>query len=101
MDVLCKYGIPECRIADYYLSDGDVMRAQFTLKYGGDIGGSSGMGGGYDDSYSVANKDVLTTTLAKINSAPNGAELKADPDIAAKITEAKKFCKILLQNRVK
>ena len=82
--------------ADYYLSDGDVMRAQFTLKYGGDIGGSGGMGGGYDDSYSVANKDVLTTTLAKINSAPNSAELKADPDIAAKITEAKE----VLQNIV-
>ena len=35
--------------ADYYLSDGDVMRAQFTLKYGGDIGGSGGMGGGAID----------------------------------------------------
>ena len=87
---------PNVGFADYYLSDGDVMRAQFTLKYGGDIGGSSGMGGGYDDSYSVANKDVLTTTLAKINSAPNSAELKADPDIAAKITEAKE----VLQNIV-
>ena len=87
---------PNVGFADYYLSDGDVMRAQFTLKYGGDIGGSGGMGGGYDDSYSVANKDVLTTTLAKINSAPNSAELKADPDIAAKITEAKE----VLQNIV-
>ena len=87
---------PNVGYADYYLSAGDVLRTQFTLKYGGDVGGSNAMGGGYDDSYSVANKDELTTTLAKINSAPNSASLKADPDIAAKITEAKE----VLQNIV-
>lgn len=87
---------PNVGFADYYLSAGDVMRAQFTLKYGGDIGGSGGMGGGYDDSYAVANKDALTTTLAKINSAPNSEKLKADEAIAARIKEAKE----VLQNIV-
>ena len=87
---------PNVGFADYYLSDGDVMRAQFTVYYGGEIGGSSSMGGGWDDAYAVANKDDLTTTLARINSAPNSAELKKNPEIAAKIDAAKE----VLQNIV-
>lgn len=54
------------------------------------------MGGGYDDSYSVCKQRCADHHSAKINSAPNSAELKADPDIAAKITEAKE----VLQNIV-
>lgn len=43
-----------------------------------------------------ANKRCADHHSGKVNSAPNSAELKADPDIAAKITEAKegsaKYC---------
>ena len=76
---------PNVGFADYYLSAGDVMRAQFTVGYGSEIGGSSGMGGGLDDEYAVGNKDALTTTLAYINSAPNAVELKKNTAIAEKI----------------
>ncbi len=54
--------------ADTYLSDGDVVRVQFTLGYGADIGGAAAVGSsggtqlpqGY---YSVANKDELTKEI--------------------------------------
>lgn len=74
----CVNGIfPNVGFADYYLAPSDVMRAQFTVGYGSEIGGSSGMGGGMEDAYAVADKDQLTTLLAKINSANNSESLKA------------------------
>lgn len=62
---------PNVGFADCYLSDGDIMRVQFTLGYGADIGGFATMGtdipsagaqpsGGY---YAVANKDRLCSAL--------------------------------------
>src|SRR5699024_1527388 len=49
--------------ADYYLSDGDVMRTQFTLALGADIGG------GYENNFfDLVNKDELTRRIAEINS---------------------------------
>ncbi|WP_313132995.1 DUF4430 domain-containing protein [Anaerocolumna sp.] len=56
---------PNVGFADYYLADGDVMRVQFTLSYGMDIGGSSSMGGGFDDFYKTPDKDDITVFLAK------------------------------------
>lgn len=64
---------PNVGFSDRYLSDGDVVRVQFTLGYGADIGGMSALGGqipgaanqpqsGY---YAVADKDALTKTLAR------------------------------------
>ncbi len=64
---------PNVGFSDLYLSDGDVVRVQFTLGYGADIGGMSALGGqipgvenqpqsGY---YAVADKDALTRTMAK------------------------------------
>lgn len=58
---------PNVGLADYYPSDGDVLRLQFTLAYGADIGGgaaigSSGAAGNY---YSVADKDKLTALIAQ------------------------------------
>ena len=64
---------PNVGFSDTYLSDGDVVRVQFTLGYGADIGGMSTLGGqipgvenqpqsGY---YAVADKDALTRTMAK------------------------------------
>lgn len=64
---------PNVGFSDCYLSDGDVVRVQFTLGYGADIGGFSSVGtsipdvgtqptGGY---YPVADKDRLTEALCR------------------------------------
>ena len=70
----CVNGIfPNVGFCDYSLSDGDVMRIQFTLAYGADIGGASAMGYDYaDDYYKVADKDELTKLIAEkgINNVP-------------------------------
>lgn len=49
---------------NYYLSDGDVVRVQFTLCYGPDIGDNM-MGG--EPAYTVENRDRLTALIAEIN----------------------------------
>lgn len=62
---------PNVGFADSFLGDGDVVRVQFTLGYGADIGGFGAIGteipdvsvqpsGGY---YSVADKDGLTKAI--------------------------------------
>ncbi len=64
---------PNVSFSDSYLSDGDVVRVQYSLAYGADIGGSGVMGGkvpytGNSSAtgfYSVANKDILTRTISK------------------------------------
>lgn len=58
---------PNVGFADYYIQDGDVMRVQFTLAYGADIGGSSSLGGGGDSYFENVNKerDALTETMAQ------------------------------------
>lgn len=57
---------PGVGFADTHLSDGDVVRVQFTLAYGNDIGGGQGVGSGYGSPYyAVANKDRLTQLMAK------------------------------------
>ena len=64
---------PNVGFADCYPADGDVIRVQFTLGYGADIGGFGAMGteipdvdnqptGGY---FAVANKDALTRSIAR------------------------------------
>lgn len=70
---------PNVGFADTYLSDGDVVRVQYTLGYGADIGGFSSVGSnipnvdnqpksGY---YSVANKDELTSMIANALASEN------------------------------
>lgn len=67
---------PNVGFADTYLSDGDVVRVQFTLGYGADIGGASAMGGSIPGAsnqptgnyFSVANKDRLTALAARAKS---------------------------------
>lgn len=60
---------PNVGFADKYLQDGDVMRVQFTLAYGSDIGGASAMGGGTGSGYfPKVDKDELTKKIAEINS---------------------------------
>lgn len=62
---------PNVGFADSYPSDGDVIRVQFTLGYGADIGGFSSMGSdipGVDNQpssgyFNAANKDQLTKSI--------------------------------------
>ena len=75
---------PNVGFADSYLSDGDVMRVQFTLGYGADIGGASAMGGGIpgNDSevsefFKVANKDRLTKLVAEAEAKRNQSGIKS------------------------
>lgn len=65
---------PNVGFADEYLSDGDVVRVQFTLGYGADIGGLGALGnGGFSGSggmpesgyFKVADKDNLTALISK------------------------------------
>lgn len=65
---------PNVGFADEYLSDGDVVRVQFTLGYGADIGGLGALGnGGFSGSgdlpeggyFKTADKDNLTSLIAK------------------------------------
>lgn len=80
---------PNVGFADTYLSDGDVVRVQFTAGYGSEIGGSGAMGGGdIDDYYLVADKDRLTYLLASINSAANREALLNDPKINLMVNQA-------------
>ncbi|MCM1485923.1 MAG: DUF4430 domain-containing protein, partial [Faecalibacterium sp.] len=67
---------PNVSFADTYLSDGDVVRVQFTLGYGADIGGFSAMGSKIPDVgnqpnsgyYQTANKDALTKAISRTRS---------------------------------
>ena len=70
-----KNVFPNVGFADSYLSEGDVVRVQFTLAYGSDIGGGFAMGSGDSAGYfDMANKDALTRRVAAIN-----AEIEANP----------------------
>src|SRR5699024_5905962 len=52
--------------ADYYLSDGDVMRVQYTIALGSDIGGGFG-----NNFFDPVTKDELTKKISEINSKEN------------------------------
>ena len=56
---------PNVGFADSWPSDGDVIRAQFTLAYGSDIGG--GMPGMSHAIKSLSNKDKLIKAMADLN----------------------------------
>ena len=69
-----KNVFPNVGFADSYLSEGDVVRVQFTVAYGSDIGGGFAMGSGDSAGYfDMANKDALTRRVAAIN-----AEIEKD-----------------------
>lgn len=62
---------PNVGFSDYYLMEDDVMRVQFTVAYGSDIGGGYAMGGDEHSQYfERVNKDYLTDIAATINSSP-------------------------------
>ena len=57
---------PNVGYSSYYLADGDVIRTQFTLALGSDIGGGYSTGDpNYTGYYPIGNKDELTTLMAK------------------------------------
>jgi putative cell wall-binding protein len=59
-------GMSEYTYSDF--RDGDVMRVQFSLYgYGADIGWDTSVWGGDEPYYAVANRDALTTEIARIN----------------------------------
>ncbi|WP_207521231.1 DUF4430 domain-containing protein [Pseudogracilibacillus auburnensis] len=60
---------PNVGFADFYLKDGDVMRVQYTIALGSDLGG--GMGQNF---FELVNKDELTKKIAEINSSGNKEE---------------------------
>lgn len=57
---------PNVGFSDYYLSDGDVVRVQFTLALGSDLGGGYSVGGTTTDMYSTANKTKLMKAMAEV-----------------------------------
>lgn len=78
---------PNVGFADSYLTDGDVIRTQFTVALGSDIGGGQATGGG-DNGKVRADKDDLTAAVASVNSAQNKAMLLANKEIKAAYDEA-------------
>lgn len=79
---------PNVGCSDTWLSDGDVIRVQYTLGYGQDIGGAGALGGTGEDAFATADKDALLTLLAKVNSAANAAVIKEDAVIKPLLEEA-------------
>lgn len=82
-----NHEMAEVGMAQYPLSDGDVIRLSFTVfGYGRDLGF------GYEDFFTgdwlepyieVADKDELTALVAAINSAPDKQDMLDDPAVAA------------------
>lgn len=79
---------PNVGFSDFYLDDGDVMRIQFTVALGREIGASGSTGGFNPDFYAVADKDDLTSLLADINTAVNSQAIKDDNKASKLITNA-------------
>jgi len=79
---MVNHNPPNLGFDQFYLDDGDVVRIQFTLDYGKDIGAGSALGGGdYSSYYPIANKDNLTRLVAEINSSENKDALLADAEV--------------------
>ena len=79
---------PNVGFSSYYLVPGDVVRVQFTVAYGRELGGSGSLGGSWGDLYPVANKDSLTALIAKVNSAKNAKELKEKQEVKDALSQA-------------
>ena len=77
---------PNVGFADSYLSDGDVVRVQFTVAYGSDIGGGGATGG--DSGKIRADKDDLSEQIAAVNSAQNRETLLGDSAIKSAYDDA-------------
>lgn len=67
---------PNVGFADYYLLDGDVMRVQFTLNLGYDLGGGDPTFAAGHNFFTIVTKDMLTTKVARINNSALYDELQ-------------------------
>ncbi len=86
---------PNVGFSEFYFEPEDVVRIQFTVATGREIGGSGGSSGTGSDYYSVADKDELTALLANINSSINCTQIKDDQEAASKIARAIDVCKTI------
>ena len=83
--------------SDIYVADGDVMRVQFTLAYGSDIGGGYAMGGGDDGGwFNLANKGNLLTAISYVNSSDKCDLLLAQKSVRKAFDEASDLAMDLL-----
>ncbi len=83
--------------SDIYVADGDVMRVQFTLAYGSDIGGGYAMGGGDDGGwFKLANKGNLLTAISYVNSSDKCDLLLAQKSVRKAFDEASDLAMDLL-----
>lgn len=88
---------PNVGFSDSYLCDGDVMRVQFTLAYGSDIGGGYAMGGGDDGGwFNLANKGNLLTAISYVNSSDKCDLLLAQKSVRKAFDEASDLAMDLL-----
>lgn len=74
--------------SDVILGDGDVMRWQFTLFWGADIGSDMGTSLTTIHAYPNADKDALTYAVARINSAANKSALLGDSAVQSAYNNA-------------
>lgn len=68
---------PNVGFSDHFLQDEDVMRTQFTLLYGSDLGG--GMVG--ENAFDAFSKDEATRALAYVNSSEEREEILRDAEV--------------------
>ncbi|WP_010304468.1 Ig-like domain-containing protein [Kurthia senegalensis] len=82
---------PNVGFADHFLQDEDVMRTQFTLLYGSDLGGGM-VGENVFDSFS---KDEATRALAYVNSSDERQEILLDPEVKEAYDELMEEIKVV------
>ncbi|WP_233191070.1 S-layer homology domain-containing protein [Sporosarcina sp. P20a] len=73
---------PNVGFADYYIMNDDVMRVQFTVNLGSDIGG------GFSSMFPKVNKDSLTDIIAEVNSSPKKDSILSVKEIQTSYTNA-------------
>lgn len=78
--------LPNVGFADSYLTDGDVVRVQFTLAYGADLGH-----GFFGSWYTVANRDRLTALIAEVSA----SNVSSDNNVKAAIESAINIISVL------
>ncbi len=94
---------PNVGFADTFLSDGDVVRVQFTLHgLGADIGGRYSMGGSdTTDFYDTPNKTQLLNAIADVNSSEDKQKLLSDSDVKAAYDQAMTLGRTLVEPQEK
>ena len=88
-------------MADYYLEPGDVIRAQFTVYYGGDIGGAEGWGDMLPGAISVANKDDLYRAMVNVESACDDKKIEVTDKVTGALDQAYRVAKDITVDQAK